>query len=40
MMQTDNLQEYRALFSADEEKAKAFDRIAEQFYARNFGRMT
>ncbi len=38
--QTDKMARYRELFSTPEEKAKAFDQIAEHFYVKNFGSMT
>lgn len=39
-MNTDAKQKYEELFSSDEEKARAFDRIAERYYFMNFGSMS
>lgn len=40
MSTNDKLQKYRELFPDDASKAKAFEKIAEQFYAGNFGKMS
>lgn len=39
-MNTEAKQKYEELFSSDEEKARAFDRIAERYYYMNFGSMS
>jgi hypothetical protein len=39
MGKPDFQQQYNDLFSSESEKAKAFDKIAEQYYYGNFGRM-
>lgn len=39
-MEVDKLKRYKELFPDAESKAAAFDRIAAQYYAANFGRMT
>jgi hypothetical protein len=39
MGKPDFQQQYNELFSSESEKAKAFDKIAEQYYYGNFGRM-